>query len=335
MTCHRVVLLALVLVSNGVVNSALAADPTAEEKETARGMMDEGHARRDVGDHRGALAQFQGAEALMHVPTTGLEVAREQAALGLLAEARDTLQRIVHIPPAADEPEAFRAARDGAKFLDDELARRIPALVINIRDVNSDAPMQVTVDDVQVPLAALIAPFKVNPGHHVIVATTSGGAARKEVDVTDGQTATVVFDFATAGPRAQPVPPGAARRPKDADLGTSPPIVPWLRWGGFGLGIAGMGVGSVTGAISISTTSSERSKCTNDRCPPTTWSGIDSARMMATISTVSFIAAGVGAALVIASFSIAGSTAAGNTARATPRVSPWIGAGSLGVDGAF
>jgi hypothetical protein len=91
-------------------------------------MMDEGLARRDAGDHRGALAQFEGANAIMHVPTTGLVVAREQVALHLLVEARDTLKAVLRTPPAADEPDVFRAAREAAEELDRVVADRIPSL---------------------------------------------------------------------------------------------------------------------------------------------------------------------------------------------------------------
>jgi hypothetical protein len=64
-----------------------ASEPTASEKETARGLMDEGHAKDDRGDHAGALESFRAADALMHVPTTGLEVGRQQVALKLLVAA--------------------------------------------------------------------------------------------------------------------------------------------------------------------------------------------------------------------------------------------------------
>ena len=115
MASRRAPALAVGFILGAVASVAHAAEPTAAEKVTARGMMDEGHARRDAGDHKAALAQFQGADAIMHVPTTGLEVAREQVALGQLVEARDTLQRVIRTPATGDEPEAFRTARTDAR----------------------------------------------------------------------------------------------------------------------------------------------------------------------------------------------------------------------------
>src|ERR1700683_2568222 len=111
MASRAIGLCACVLLLSGVSVRVAHAEPTASEKETARTMMDEGHARRDAGDHKAALAQFLGADAIMHVPTTGVEVGREQIALGLLVEARDTLERIMRTPAVPGEPEAFGLAR--------------------------------------------------------------------------------------------------------------------------------------------------------------------------------------------------------------------------------
>ncbi len=49
-----------------------SAEPTAAEKETARGQMADGRTKRQKNDLEGALRAFEAADALMHVPTTGL-----------------------------------------------------------------------------------------------------------------------------------------------------------------------------------------------------------------------------------------------------------------------
>jgi hypothetical protein len=331
--------LTLALLSSVVGNFARAAAPTAQEKETARTMMDAGHARRDADDHKGALVQFQGADAIMHVPTTGLEVAREQAALGMLVEARDSVQRVLRTPAGEHEPEAFVVARNAAKALDDSLAKQIPALRISVDDAASGEPIQVAVDGLQVPMPALVAPFKVNPGHHVVTATTGATTTRQEVDVAAEQTADVrlspVVPPAAPAEPAPDIPTVAANAPSP-ERTTSSPLVPWLRWGGFGLAVVGIGVGSATGAMSLSTTGSASKSCVNNQCPPSTWNDIDSAHTTATISTVSFVAAGIGAALGVTSFLVGRSAPiTGGAASIGLRATPWIGAGSAGVDGTF
>src|SRR5436190_23509399 len=54
------------------------AEPSAADKETARSLMDEGDRKFAAKDYKGALDAYQGAHAIMGVPTTGLEVAKAQ-----------------------------------------------------------------------------------------------------------------------------------------------------------------------------------------------------------------------------------------------------------------
>jgi len=70
--------------SLGLASAVAAAEPSPADKETARGLMAEGRSGRDKGDLKGALKAFAAADSIMHVPTTGVEVARTQAALGQL-----------------------------------------------------------------------------------------------------------------------------------------------------------------------------------------------------------------------------------------------------------
>jgi hypothetical protein len=253
----------------------------------------------------------------------------------LLNEARDTVRRLLRTPPAKDEPEAFRAARENAHSLDDSLGKRIPALRIGVGGTTPDVPVQVTVDGTDIPVPALIAPFKVNPGHHILTATMAGNTIREEVDVTAGQTADVALNFAPPSNPAEGVPP-----PRTDAVGAqeshAAPIAPWLRWGGLGLALAGTGVGSVTGVMSIAAANTAEKSCVNNQCPPGTWSDIRSSRETAIVSTVSFAVAGVGVALSVTSFFVGGSAAsARGTAAARPRLTTWIGPTGGGFGGTF
>jgi hypothetical protein len=275
----------------------------------------------------------------MHVPTTGLEVAREYVALRQLVEARDAVQAVLRSPAADDEPEAFRSARKNAAALDDDLVKRIPSVLIHV----AGSPTQLKVDGRPVPLAALVAPFKLNPGHHAVIATAAGSDTRKEVDLSEGETTTVDIAVpaapASAGsahafqaPVATPVAP-----PPD-ETATSPSFVPWLRWGGLGLAVVGAGVGTATGVVALGSKNSASKQCVNGMCPPSTWNEIDSARTMATVSTVAFCAAGAGAAIALVGFLIhpAGPSTKVETGDGSERgVAPWIGPAGAGIRGAF
>jgi hypothetical protein len=321
--------------SSALARPALA-EPTASQKETARTMMDEGHARREAGDHAAALAQFQGADAIMQVPTTGLEVGREQVALGQLVEARDTFERVTRAAPSPNEPDAFRVARKAADALDQAIATRIPSLRITETGIPAGSAIVVTVDGAPIPLAALIAPIKVNPGHHVVSASAGSASARREVDVAEGQSEAVALTLAPATigspPEAEPAP---------SETTSEPSSVGWLRWGGVGLAGMGAAVGAITGAMSLSSASTASRGCVNDRCPPATWGDIDSARTTGTISTVAFAAAGVGAVLAVTSFAIGGrrgratTTGGSTTSRPGAELTAGVGPGSAWVGGRF
>lgn len=63
----------------------------------------------------------------------------------------------------------------------------------------------------------------------------------------------------------------------------------------LGLGAAGVGVGAVTGLLSLSRVSDLRARCPDNRCPPDARGDADTATALGTVSTVAFI--GGGAAL--------------------------------------
>jgi hypothetical protein len=297
------------------------ADPTAADKETARSLMADGRAARDNHDLKGALRSFQAADAIMGVPTTGFEVAKTQAALGLLVEARDTALRVMlRSPEQPGEPQPFKDARNNAQELNEELEGRIPSLKVIVKGLAEDATPMVTIDDARIAPQALAAPRKLNPGHHVVVARAGSAQQMAEVGVAEKEYKEVTLELLPS-----------SQQPSTQRSGTSRALM----FGGFGLAGVGAIVGTITGGMSMSKTSSLKNNCPNNQCPPLTYSDFDQAHTMATISTLAFFAAGVGAAVGVGSL-ILGKSSETSAAPATQaRVEPWIGVGTAGVRGAF
>jgi hypothetical protein len=270
---RRVAVAMLVLSTAGVAQ----AEPTAAEKETARSLMSEGRSRRERNDLPGALESFRAADALMHVTTTGLEVARSQIALGQLVEARDTLRQVMRIPAKDSDPRPFVEARANAQAMDEDLASRIPGIRIVLRGAVEGSAPGVSVDGVTVPAAALGAPFKVNPGHHVVAAVSGAARAQQQVDVAERALQTVTIELpaaaATSAGPAESTPDDVTR---DEEHHGGPMRV--LAIGGFGLAAAGIALGSVTGVMSLSATSRAKNDCVDNRCPPSTAGDLDTAR---------------------------------------------------------
>lgn len=179
---------ATLLVPPLLAPSLAFAEPSAADKETARNLMKEGDTRFVAKDYAGALKAYQGAHAIMQVPSTGLPLAKAQIERGLLVEARDTLLQVTRHPKDAKEPGAFAKAREEAADLAQKLTLRIPSLNIVVEGAPSDLAA-VAVDGASVPTAALSSPRKVNPGSHTITASANGFRnASATVQVKEGET---------------------------------------------------------------------------------------------------------------------------------------------------
>ena len=226
------------------------AEPTANEKETARALMAEGRSLREQKDELGALKRFQTADAIMHVPTTGLEVARSQMALGQLVEARDTLHRIMQTPDVTDSP-PFRQAREAAASLDQALQTRIGALRFDVRGLRDRTALSLLVDGRPIPLALVDVPFRVNPGPHTVVADGGSGPVREVVSPREGETIAVVIDSLSvdrsfAGGWRTGLAPGIAGSAAESPAGAAGFGMPALAYAGFAVGGAGVLAAGVT-----------------------------------------------------------------------------------------
>lgn len=321
---------------------AAHAGPTSADRETARTLMQQGRELTAKGDLKEALKRFQGANDIMHVPTTALEVARTLVALGQLVEARDFIAAIRQITPNPNEPAPFKEARKKADDLDASLNGRIPSLVITIKGAPEGEQAALTVDGTPVPAGVVGLPRAVDPGHHVIVAKldskTAQGEGKQEVDVREGEQKPVEVTLSvTLAPPPAEAPPAAPASEAPAPVTShSPTIITWV-----GVGLAGAGViaGTVTGILSLSKKSSLQSECPNDVCAPGN-SDYSAANTFATVSTIGFIVAGVGAGVAAVTLIVGHQEPAPAPAEASPAeaglvLHPWLGVGAGGVIGTF
>jgi hypothetical protein len=320
----------------GIVAFVLASTPafaqTRDEREAARALMDEGDAKRDQKDFKAALAAYEKADAIMHVPTTGLEVGRMQAQLGMLIEARETLARVVKIPAKDKEPTAFVNARKAAGDLADDLGKRVPAVQLVITGVDAGQVPEVTIDSEPLPPEALNVPHKVNPGAHVIVVRSAGSEKKVDVSVAEKETKTVDIDL-------KPEPQKTVKMDTTSVDESSTPKI--LVFGGFGLAVVGIGVGAVTGLMSMSKVDEIKGSCNaENKCPADKAGDIDDAKMLGNISTLGFAAGGLGAAIGVVGLVMMSSGGKetpppGASSRALVKTQPVVGAGYFGLSGTF
>ncbi|HEX3772774.1 MAG TPA: hypothetical protein VHV30_17970, partial [Polyangiaceae bacterium] len=268
-----------------VLGSSMAhAQVSPADRETARSMMAEGRDLRDKNDLKGALQRFKAADDIMHVPTTALEVARTQAALGLLVEALDTVEAIRKLPTKPDDPQPFKDARAKADEIDTQIEAKVPAVTITVTGAAEGDTPAVSIDGASLPAGALGVARKIDPGHHVITAHAASGDAKEEVDVAEGDKKDVTL---TLGAGEKPAEGAGTEEGAKSDVVHTPGAVTWA---GIVVGGAGLLAGSITGLMTLSKASTVKGECKNMVCVTgQQTSDLDSANSLATISTVGFI----------------------------------------------
>jgi hypothetical protein len=339
---------ALLVVTSPLIAPLAHADPTAADKETARTLMQEGRAKRDKGDHGAALEAFKSAHQLMRLPTTGVELGREQIEVGQLVEARDTLLEVTRMNKTDGEPASFATARKDAQKLADAIAPRIPSIRFIVKGLDDGEQRSISVDGVVVPPSIASAPRKVNPGAHHIVVTARATERSADVTLAEGASTEAAIDFTgvakpvaakeeqTASSDGAAVAPSASATTATTDVapvksgGISP-----LVWVGFGVALAGTITGTVSGVAHLANTSLLEQKCPNGSCPSRYDADYDRTKTLGTVSTISFVVAGAGLGLGIYGLLSGPSNHAEARTASRPTIKPVVGFGSLGVVGQF
>jgi hypothetical protein len=280
-----------------LVGATPAFAQSGSEKETARTLMDEADRLLAVRDLEGALKRYQAADAIMRVPTTGVEVARVLAELGRWVEARARAIEVANTVPAAGEPPVYRDARTSAAELAQSLAARIPSVLIQVEP--SDAHPVVQVDGVELPSALVGLPYKVDPGEHTVSITAAGfEPAQQRFTVVEAQQQPVKVTLVAREAGAAGVTPDSAGSPvsgageSNGDSASSEPKANngALTRGlvGLGVGVVGVGVGSVAGIITLNSVHKAKQDCESNTCSSSAQSSISNAKTTAMIANIGF-----------------------------------------------
>ena len=259
-----------------------AAAPSAAERETARRLMEEGDDLAEKGELHNAMNRYRSAHAIMQVPTTGVNLAKVQAKLGLLVEARATAIDVANLPVTPSEPPVFAQARKSAIALADELEPRVPSLTTTVSPAS--ASYTLTVDNVTLPAAARNEPYRMNPGAHTIRVDAPGYLSETlQVELAEGhahsapvQLKLVNADSAAVG--GQPDGPLADGDP--AAAGRKRGIIA-VSGGG-----AVFAFGMISGIVAASKYGSLEDACPSHMCTPEHADRLSSANTFANLANV-------------------------------------------------
>lgn len=316
--------LALATIATLAPRSA-AATPDEARRNAARAIGRDAIRNYDLGNWARAQELFHKAYDLHPAPTLALREARALVKLGRLVEAAESYARATTPPPGEPNTDAFRAAAAEAQAELKVLRPRIPRLLVTFAALDR-TEVPVRMNGVELPRALLGVERSVDPGtyrFHVSEQTT--GEPVETIVLREGEARTVVLQT-NAMPRRDVVAP-----PVPVVSGATSPL--WtLGWLSVGVGVAALNVGAVTGIVAIEKSNDLDAVCPNGQCPTSAQGDLDSLKTLSAVSTVGFVAAGVGvgvgAAMLLASHS-------GRAPASQGSITPWVGAGAAGLRGTF
>lgn len=268
------------------VAAAQASDPAAGEA-----LFREGRAAADAGNYQKACEKFHESHRLDPAPGTVLNIADCEEKLGHIATAWTLYQEVMQKFPARDERYTIAQERVTA------LEPRVPKLAIRLA---AGAPSDSVVrrDGVELKSASLDTPLPVDPGKHEIVVEAPGRAKSSvTIDIAEGDTKRVSV---SPGPVTSTSDKGPGKTKSSSGGKTAGYVL-------GGIGIVGIGVGTVTGLMVLSKKSTVDDNCDpkTKLCNQTGKDAADSGKTLGTISGASFIlgavALGAGAYLVLSS----------------------------------
>ncbi len=309
---HAALLLALL---SPAVASAQKPPPPQDRQDVARTKAQEGLKLFGADRFTEALGTFVEADRLYHAPSVTLYIARCQRKLGKLLDARATYERILAEDLPKDASPQFVQAHVEAGREVESLKQRIPTLQVTVTGIPA-GEAQVLLDGA--PLAE--GQKELDPGTYTVEVRRRGvTVSTQKVTLAEGKPQVIPVDLGPGGGGG----PGG-----QGSLG-------WIVPGSIaaGIGVVSLGVGAITGALSLSKVSDIKKSCTNNVCPMTLAGEGDSARLLGNVSTATLVVGGVGVAAGVALFLMMKPVARARVGQVEWRAS--VGPRSIGLDGRF
>lgn len=295
---------ARVLLSGSVCAFALAfaARASAQDSATAGALFEKGVADMQAAHFETGCPALEESQRIDPRPGTLFTLAECEAHWGKVATATARYQEYLDVVSqlAGDQQRRHKARADIARAQLAKLKPTVPTLALTLPK-NAPPGTSVTRNGEALNGAALGLPLPVDPGDYVIVTRAPGAPANEtKVSVQLGEAKNIQLELAAASaPAAASSTPDAASakidlqappEPTDAGHGTGRKTAAYVVGG---VGVAGIVVGSITGALVLGKKSKVNDGCTAGVCNQ---SGLDAANSAETLGTVSDIGFGVGIA---------------------------------------
>ncbi len=314
-----------------------------QEKAAAREAAEAGARAFDEGRFQDSVDLFKRAESVVHATPHLLYLARGNAKLGDLVQAREHYLAIVNEELSPGANEVLRETRSAADAELEKLEARVPRVTIVVQGGDSDG-LQVTMDGGAVLPALLGVPQPVNPGTHQFKAVTSSSESSvTTLQLQEGARETVMLTLrAGTGTATKDTSGGASASGQDtgaSDGGTS-----GMRIGAytaFGVGAVGVGLGTlflvqhlnVQGeADDLYTACQVRKDCGSPAVKDAITEKDDEASSKGVLAGVGY---GVGAVGIVTGVVLLVLDSGKEADTTSASIQPWFGLNSAGVSGRF
>ncbi len=341
---------ALLLVGALHAHTASAQPVDDATRGAARTLGYEGISEFQAGRYAVAAEKLDRAYLALKVPSLGLWSARAFEKVGRLVAASERYREVMRLDPSGGDLAVQEQAQADAAREQAALEARIPTLVILVEGAGAE-PVSVSVNGVALPASLLGAKRPVDPGAVMLEARAGERLEREQITMAEGEHRSVTLTLAPKAPGAAPAtnapatnaPPANAKTTQPA--GASTPVnaaPPGADTGGsstttlaivaFGVGGAGLILGSITGGMAASRIQDidDRDVCRDNQCPPSMRDEVDDYNTLRTLSTVGF---GVGLGATAAGVALLLAAPKTQTAAGTLRVAPWVAPGFTGFVG--
>lgn len=255
----------------------VAARAEQHDSAAADALFEQGRKAADAGDFVTACQKFYESNRLDPAPGTVLNIADCEEKQGHVATAWTRFEEARQRLPESDERAGI--ARQRAQ----QLKPRIPLLTVRL--VAPPAGARVLRDGIELGAASLDTPLPVDPGPHEIVVEAPGRARGSlRFSLAERETKTVEVRAGAEAEQRKRLPP-----PPSNSSST-------LGWILGGVGVVGLGVGTVTGLMVLGKKSTADDHCPGKRCDQTGVDAAEDGRALSPVSTVGFIVGALGLA---------------------------------------
>lgn len=299
-------------------------EATAEQLEAARTPYVEAKKAFDAGNFESAAKGFEASYDVVASPNSLLMWAKSLESRGRLADAyRVALRAVPEAEAAAAQDEKYQRTAKDARTLADTLSGQLGYLTVQLPPGQTGP---VTVAGRTVAPAEIAQPVAVDPGEVVVTYTGQGGLVERRVTLSGGGTAVVDLGQADVAP-----PPPEGIEEGRFDIGV--PRAVGIGLGG--VGVAGMVLFGVFGAMTSSKFSSLEDACTPEgACPPSAQADLDDGKTFQTVANVSLVVGVTGLIAGTALFLLEPEIVGGEEpAAASLRLT--VGPTALGLKGSF